>query len=176
MMYCAPPASYSKHTKMCVIYTGCFLPYAYIKNEDGVIMNNAEEFVGKLFDGQNLSFIGSVDENGFPHIRAMLRPRKREGIKTIWFSTNTPTNKVRHFLSNNKACVYFCDPGAFQGALLIGTMEVLETPEYKEMLWQTGDEMYYPKGVTDPDYCVLRFTAVSGRRYGNFQSDDFDVI
>jgi len=161
---------------MCVIYTGCFLPYAYIKNEDGVIMNNAEEFVGKLFDGQNLSFIGSVDENGFPHIRAMLRPRKREGIKTIWFSTNTPTNKVRHFLSNNKACVYFCDPGAFQGALLIGTMEVLETPEYKEMLWQTGDEMYYPKGVTDPDYCVLRFTAVSGRRYGNFQSDDFDVI
>jgi len=44
------------------------------------------------------------------------------------------------------------------------------------MLWQPGDDMYYPEGVTDPDYCVLRFTAVSGRKYGDFQSDDFDVI
>lgn len=35
--------------------------------------------------------------------------------------------------------------------------------------------MYYPGGVTDPDYCVMRFTAVSGRFYSNFHSEDFEV-
>jgi Uncharacterized stress protein (general stress protein 26) len=135
----------------------------------------AEQFVIDLFEGQNLSFIGSVDEKGFPTIRAMLRPRKHEGIKVIYFSTNTPTNKVRHFRNNEKACVYFCNPTTFQGALLIGTMEVLEAQEYKEALWKEGDEVYYPAGVTDPNYCVLRFTAISGRKYSNFHSDDFVV-
>jgi len=33
------------------------------------------------------------------------------------------------------------------------------------MIWRPGDEMYYPKGVTDSDYCVLRFTAQQGRYY-----------
>ena len=36
-----------------------------------------------------------------------------------------------------------------------------------------GDAMYYPRGVTDPDYCVLKFTAERGRYYSNFKSEDF---
>lgn len=35
--------------------------------------------------------------------------------------------------------------------------------------------MYYAGGVTDPDYCVLRFTAVRGRFYGNFKSENFRI-
>ena len=27
------------------------------------------------------------------------------------------------------------------------------------MIWRDGDEQYYPGGVTDPNYCVLKFTA-----------------
>ena len=59
--------------------------------------------------------------------------------------------------------------------MLKGTMEVLEDPESKEMIWQEGDTMYYPLGVTDPDYCVLKFTAVRGRYYANFKSESFDI-
>jgi general stress protein 26 len=33
----------------------------------------------------------------------------------------------------------------------------------------------YAKGVTDPHYFVLRFTAQSGRYYSNFKSEDFSV-
>jgi len=54
-------------------------------------------------------------------------------------------------------------------------MEVLETAEAKERIWRTGDMMYYHEGVTDPDYCVLRFTATKGRYYSNFKSEDFDI-
>lgn len=136
-------------------------------------MNDLKQFVVNLYEGENISFIGSVDKSGFPYIRAMLRPRKREGIKIIYFSTNTPTKKVQHFRNNEKACVYFCNPAAFQGALLIGTMEVIEEQAYKKMLWQQGDECFYPGGISDPNYCVLRFTAISGRKYSGFHSEDF---
>ena len=61
----------------------------------------------------------------------------------------------------------------FRGASLSGAVEVLEDPESKERLWRMGDVMYYPRGVTDPDYCVLKFTAERGRYYSNFKSEDF---
>ena len=54
-------------------------------------------------------------------------------------------------------------------------MEVLETAEAKERIWQDCDTMYYKEGGTDPDYCVLKFTAVKGRYYSNFKSEDFEV-
>lgn len=53
--------------------------------------------------------------------------------------------------SNNKACVYFFDKRYFRGVMLKGTMEVLHDSKTKDMIWRDGDEMYYPKGVTDPD-------------------------
>ena len=59
--------------------------------------------------------------------------------------------------------------------MLKGAMEVLTDPASRELIWREGDELYYPKGVTDPDYCVLRFTAESGRYYSNFKSEDFTV-
>ena len=138
-------------------------------------MRNPTETIGKMIDKASVSFLSYVDGDGFPITKAMLRPRERNGIKEIWFSTNTSSNKVRFFKENNKARVYFVDRRFFRGVSLVGTVEVLETPEAKERLWQVGDKMYYKKGVTDPDYCVLKFTAVKGRYYSNFKSEDFEI-
>ena len=41
----------------------------------------------------------------------------------------------------------------------VGTMEVHTDQESKNSIWKKGDTMFYKGGVTDPDYCVLRFTA-----------------
>ena len=138
-------------------------------------MRNPTETIGKMIDKASVSFLSYVDGDGFPITKAMLRPRERNGIKEIWFSTNTSSNKVRFFKENNKASVYFVDRRFFRGVSLVGTVEVLETPEAKERLWQVGDKMYYKKGVTDTDYCVLKFTAVKGRYYSNFKSEDFEI-
>ena len=139
------------------------------------MMRNPEETIGKIIDKASTSFIAYVDDNGYPITKAMLKPRERNGIKTIWFSTNTSSNNVKYYKENNKASVYFIDKRFFRGVSLIGTMEVLETAEAKERIWQDGDTMYYKEGVTDPDYCVLKFTAVKGRYYSNFKSEDFEV-
>jgi general stress protein 26 len=139
------------------------------------MLRDAGKTIGNLIDKQGVAFIGSVDGDGFPNAKAMLPPRKREGLGTFYFSTNTSSMRVAQYRSNPKACLYFCDRRFFRGVMLKGTMEVLEDTESKEMIWRAGDQMYYPKGVTDPDYCVLRFTARSGRYYSNFSSQNFAV-
>lgn len=139
------------------------------------MMRDPEQTIGNLIDHQNTSFVGSVDEDGFPEMKAMLPPRKREGIRTFYFTTNTSSMRVRHYRAHPQACIYFMDRRFFRGVMLKGTMEVLEDAASKELIWREGDEIYYPGGVTDPDYCVLRFTADRGRYYTNFSSEDFPV-
>ncbi|MCI8454978.1 MAG: pyridoxamine 5'-phosphate oxidase family protein [Lachnospiraceae bacterium] len=138
-------------------------------------MRNPQETIGKIIDKASISLIAYVDDEGYPITKAMLKPRERNEIRELWFSTNTSSNKVKFFKKNHKASVYFVDKRFFRGVSLVGTVEVWETPEAKERIWRTGDEMYYKEGVTDPDYCVLKFTAVKGRYYRNFKSEDFEI-
>ena len=137
------------------------------------MMRDPGRTIGTLIDGQKTAFIGSADAEGFPNIKAMLAPRRREGIKVFWFTTNTSAMRTQQYRDNPKACVYFCDRRFFRGVMLKGSMEVLEDAAAKELIWRDGDTLYYPKGVADPDYCVLRFTADSGRYYCKFTSEDF---
>lgn len=138
-------------------------------------MKNPEKTIGNMIDKQKICFISSIDQEGFPNTKAMLRPRKREGIKVLYFSTNTSSMKVQSFKNNSKACVYFCNKAFYKGLMLKGTVEVLEDQESKEMIWERGDTMYYKEGVTDPDYCVLKFTAFSARWYSMFQSENISI-
>lgn len=138
-------------------------------------MKDVQKTIGKIIDTQKVAFIGSVDAEGFPYIKAMLQPRKREGLRIFYLTTNTSSMRVRQFLKNDRSCLYFCDRRFFKGVMLKGRMEVLTDPLHKEMIWEEGDTLYYKEGVTDPDYCVLKFSAVCGRYYSNFHSEDFTV-
>ena len=139
------------------------------------MMRDAVQTIGNLIDKATLSLVNYIDADGFPISKAMLSPRERDGIKEFWFTTNTSSNKVACFKQNPKASIYFIDKRFFRGVSITGTMEVLETAEAKERIWRDGDTMYYKHGVTDPDYCVLKFTAVKGRYYSNFNSEDFII-
>lgn len=138
-------------------------------------MRDVQKTIGNLIDKQGVAFIASIAEDGFPNMKAMLPPRKREEIKVFYFTTNTSSMRVAQYRKNPNACIYFCDKRFFRGVMLIGTMEVLEDERSKRMIWREGDTMYYPQGVTDPDYCVLRFVAHSGRYYANFHSESFEI-
>lgn len=138
-------------------------------------MRNPEQTIGALIDKSPLTQICYIDADGYPITKAMLKPREREGIKTFWFSTNTSSNKVKCFLRNPKSSIYFIDRRFFRGISLAGYVEVLQTAEAKKRIWREGDTMYYPGGIEDPDYCVLKFTAEKGRYYSNFKSEDFEL-
>lgn len=138
-------------------------------------MKTAEQ-IYDFIKKQKMAFIASVDEEGFPNMKAMLMPRKIEN-NCIYFSTNTSSMRVAQYRKNPKASIYFFNKGRFryEGVMLIGTMEVLEDELTKKDIWRTGDTMYYKKGVGDPDYCVLKFTSTKGRHYCGLKSESFNL-
>lgn len=133
--------------------------------------------IEKFIDKQKVSFIGSIDNENYPNVKAMLKPRKRKGLKEFYFSTNTSSMRVKQYQKNSNASLYFYHKGLIKyvGVMLKGTMEVLTDQESKDMIWKKGDTMFYKKGVTDSDYCVLKFTATSGRYYCDLKTESFEI-
>jgi general stress protein 26 len=134
--------------------------------------NKIFEFIGK----QKAALIASVDKDGFPNVKAMLMPRKIDG-NDFYFTTNTSSMRAHQYKENPKASIYFFNKGrfAYEGVMLVGTMQVLEDADTKEEIWRIGDTMYYHQGVTDPDYCVLKFSATKGRHYSRLKTESFDL-
>lgn len=135
------------------------------------IMNTALKLVEK---SKNI-VVSSIDDQGYPNAKMMFNARERDGIKYFYLTTNTSSLRVSQFKKSPKASLYFSDTRFFKGLMLLGDMEVLTDEKSKELIWRDGDEIYYPLGVTDPDYCVLKFTGKSGRYYSKFTSTDFII-
>ena len=133
--------------------------------------------IEKFIDKQKVGFVCSIDDEKYPNIKAMLKPRKRVGLKEFYFSTNTSSMRVAQYKKNPNASIYFYHKGLIKyvGVMLKGKMEVLTDQETKNEIWRRGDTMFYKKGVTDPDYCVLKFTATSGRYYCDLKTDSFKL-
>jgi general stress protein 26 len=139
------------------------------------MMKNSVETIGNLIEKQGVSFISSVDEDGYPNTKAMLPPVKREGIKTFYWHTNSPSMRIKQYRNNPKACIYFYDKRFFRGVMLKVTMEVLEDKKIKKEIWKDEFTMYYKDGMDGGDFIIIKFTAESGRYYSNFHSEDFKI-
>lgn len=81
-------------------------------------------------------------------------PMKDESI----YGTNADGSK------NSDYCIYCYKDGKF-----------LQDCTMDEMIWRDGDTEYYPGGVTDPNYCVLKFTATDGRFYADYYPRSFII-
>lgn len=128
----------------------------------------------RLIDKSKICMLGTNGENGFPNIKGMMN-LKHEGLKKIWFSTNTSSKRVQQLRKDNRACVYYVDEKNFKGLMLVGTVEILQDIESKKMLWSEGAEVYYPLGVADPDYSVLCFTSKRGNFYHSLNNINFEI-
>ena len=63
--------------------------------------------IERFIDKQKVSIICSIDDQEYPNVKAMLKPRKRIGLKEFYFSTNTSSMRVKQYLKNPNACIYF---------------------------------------------------------------------
>ncbi|MGB3906033.1 MAG: pyridoxamine 5'-phosphate oxidase family protein [Anaerolineae bacterium] len=127
-----------------------------------------------LVGRSEIAMLGTNGDDGYPNIKAMIN-MEHHGLKEVWFITNTSSRRVARLLQDSKACVYYVDFDQWMGLMLVGSVEVLQDMESKERLWREGFEKYYPQGVTDPDYSVLRFTADWGNLYHALSNVTFEV-
>ncbi len=127
-----------------------------------------------LVNRSGIAMLGTNGDEGYPNIKAMIK-MENEGLNRIWLSTNTSSRRVSQVIRNPKACAYLVDFEQWMGLMLVGEVEVLQDTESKQRLWREGFEKYYPLGVTDPDYCVLRFTAQWGNYYHALSNVTFEL-
>ena len=120
----------------------------------------------ELVEQSTIAMVGTLDEDGAPRIVAMIKA-EHDGMRTIWFSTNTSSEHVRQLERDPRSCVYFGQwaEEPWRGLTLGGRMEILRDRASRERLWEDGCERYYPQGIDDPDYTVLRFTAKWAKFY-----------
>lgn len=137
-------------------------------------MDNISQTIGELIDAQDICFLSFIDLKGFPSARAMLNPRKRQGIKEFYLTTNFSSHKVKSLLANSRAGLYFCDRRFYRGAAFDGMVEIIQDQAVKDEIWRDMDTIFY-EGNADPDYCVLKFTATSTRYYNNYESVDLEL-
>ena len=136
--------------------------------------DNIKSEILKLRENSAVAYVASVNEGAYPQIKAML-VFEHDSLLIQYFSTNTSSKRVQQFLKNSKASVYYCNEAQFKGVLFTGTMEVCQDHETKAFLWREGCEKYYPKGVDDDDYCVLKFTADTVNYYHGLSNTTFSV-
>ena len=123
----------------------------------------------ELLETAEAAIVTTIDETGRPHTRAMFNLRRKDQFPSLqelfndhsedfllYLGTNTSSRKVRQILRNPAVAVYYCDPGTFRGMQLSGTMEIISDTALKRRLWQDGWERYFPRGIEDPDYTVLK--------------------
>lgn len=53
--------------------------------------------IERFIDKQKVSIICSIDDQEYPNVKAMLKPRKRNGLKEFYFSTNTSSMRVSQY-------------------------------------------------------------------------------
>lgn len=137
-------------------------------------MSDQEKIITELIDRQDVCFLSFIDGNGFPTTRTMLNPRKRQGMKEFYLTTNSSSKKVQALLKNAKSGLYFYDRSLYRGIAFTGEAEIIYEQSVKDEVWQDMDTIFYESN-TDPNYCVIKFTAVKARFYQDYTSTDVDL-
>lgn len=127
-----------------------------------------------VIEHSKIAYLSTVDERGFPNVKAMLN-LYHDDLHTFCFSTSTSSKRVKQILHNDKASIYFCDNEKFLGLMLIGNIIVSKDEILKKKLWFDGSELFYPLGITDPDYSVLKFTTLKCDLYTGKEIIQFGI-
>ncbi|MBY9013135.1 MAG: pyridoxamine 5'-phosphate oxidase family protein [Candidatus Lokiarchaeota archaeon] len=142
----------------------------------------------KLMEESKAAYLTTIDSDGFPITRAMFNLRNKEQFPeftelfqsqlnkfTIYITTNTSSSKVAHLTKNPKMSVYFCDAEDFKGFMLGGSVEIVDNIELKKKIWLDWWTRYYPEGVEDPDYTLLRLIPKNARFYHKLNQEKFEL-
>jgi len=117
------------------------------------LLDKANELI-KSFE---YASFGVIDENGYPSASAIILCNPKN-ISGLYFITTMDSNKAKRLQGNNRASIncYTTD----NNLTLVGEAEIITDQEAKNEHWNKWIEQgvdIYADGVTDPNYCFIRF-------------------
>ncbi|MFW9827285.1 MAG: pyridoxamine 5'-phosphate oxidase family protein [Candidatus Thorarchaeota archaeon] len=151
-------------------------------------LNELKKSSLELINNSLVAYLSTIDIDGFPITRALLNTRNKERYPefskfydeledkyVVFFSTNTSSSKIDHIKRNPKVSVYFCDTEQFKGVMFGGEIEIIKDMDIKRQFWLDRSIRYYPKGIEDPDYTILRFKPKDARFYYKLNQVEFKL-
>jgi len=139
---------------------------------DTKLLEKANEII-KSFD---YASFGVIDENGFPSVSA-ISLQNPENISELYFTTTMDSNKVKRLQKNNKASINCYT--SMNNITLVGETEIFSDQETKSKYWQEWVQLgsdVYPGGITDPNYCFIRFTTKRVALWIDDEGAEFELI
>lgn len=132
------------------------------------------------------ALLTTVDGWGQPFTRAMNNLHNKDYVNfaqstffaeqdewAFFFRTHKSSAKVQQAKSNKKANVYYALPKQMSGLTLLGTIKEFDDPKAKKAIWVDEWENFFPLGLNDPDYTLLKFQAVEFRLFAPVEDEDF---
>ncbi|MBY9005739.1 MAG: pyridoxamine 5'-phosphate oxidase family protein [Candidatus Lokiarchaeota archaeon] len=93
-----------------------------------------------------------------------------------YFSTNTSSNKIMQIKNNEKVSVYYeSTSDIWQGLMFLGIIEIVGDKKIKRELWEDNWVTYYPKGINDPDYTILKFKPFYLKYYAQLRTYSLEL-
>ena len=118
------------------------------------------------------AYLGVIDACGCPHVSTVstIHP---EGIFEAYFSTGVGANKTRRLLRDGRASVCYRSGG--NNITLVGAAEIRTDQETKTAYWLDWFINHFPAGETDPNYCIIKFTAKRASLWIDGESAEFTI-
>jgi general stress protein 26 len=126
-----------------------------------------------LINRCEFGLLGNKDEQGNPQIKAMIKA-KNEDLKIFWFCSNTSSKRADQIKKDGNTCLYFYDN--YEGVMLRGVAKVSYDDDIRKSFWQDDMFIFYPLGHLDPDFALIKFTAMSGNYYKDLHNEDFEIV
>ncbi|MBL3655450.1 pyridoxamine 5'-phosphate oxidase family protein [Fulvivirga sediminis] len=94
----------------------------------------------------------------------------------LWFFTSKDSPKMDDIEENNHVNVGYADVHSHTYASVSGTAICVDDEDLKSKLWNESHKAWYPKGVDDPNLCLLRVAVSSAEVWDNDTAKMISVL
>jgi general stress protein 26 len=131
--------------------------------------------IAGLIKGVKFAMLTTRHPDGTLHSRPMATQEvKFDG--DLWFFTGYGTEKVQELKQSPEVNVSFAQPDDNVYVSVSGQAEVVRDPQKIKELWNPIYKAWFPKGLDDPDLCLLKVSATQGEYWDSPSSKMVQLV
>jgi general stress protein 26 len=115
----------------------------------------AIEKLNGLIEDIDFAMLTTVDTDGVLRSRPM-STQEVEFDGTLWFFTSDKTHKVEEIEKDNRVNASYAEPKDNVYVSVSGTASIVRDKAKMEELWNPILKAWFPKGLDDPNICLLK--------------------
>ena len=117
----------------------------------------ATKKLAKLIHGVKIAMMTTADTDGTLRSRPMAT-QESEYDGELWFFTGRSSHKVAEIDADHRVNLSYADPSAGKYVSVSGTGRLVSDKAKEKELWNPAYKAWFPKGLEDPDLCLLKVT------------------